>query len=203
MPHFQAALTPSSPLSRLSNPPVEGAGLVMRHRDQLGLATVLVRKGRRETLRQHLFDCFQIELPTGPRYTKAGDFALVGTGPDAWLAIQEQGANAFAALLRRKIAELASVSEQSDGYVVLSLSGLRVRETLAKLVPIDLHPRAFRVGDVASTTAAHVSATLWRLDDGQDGCAVFEIAIFRSFASGFCKDLLDSAAEYSNATAHY
>jgi len=58
-----------------------------------------------------------------------------------------------------------------------------------------LHARSFAPGDVASTIASHVGATLWRLEDA-DAAPVFEIAVFRSLAGSFWHTLTDSAAEF-------
>ena len=49
----------------------------------------------------------------------------------------------------------ASVTDQSDGRVVLEISGPRVRDVLAKGVMLDLHERDFRPGATAVTLMAH------------------------------------------------
>jgi heterotetrameric sarcosine oxidase gamma subunit len=198
MPDLDPALTPCSPFAGLPVALTSGHGLIVSDRDGLGLATILVKKGKRAALERHIHEHFRLELPQGPRRTAAGNVALAGTGPGAWLATHERGGNAFAASLTKAIGDLAAVSDQSDGYAVLRLSGLRVRDTLAKLVPIDVHPCVFKVGDVATTVAAHIGATLWRLEDGPDGSPVFEISIFRSFAGSFWHMLSDSAAEFGS-----
>jgi heterotetrameric sarcosine oxidase gamma subunit len=119
----------------------------------------------------------------------------LGLGPDSWLASKERDGNDFAVSLRAALGTIASVSEQSDGYAVLRLSGSKVRETLAKLIPIDLHPRAFRPGNAASTVASHIGVTLWRLDDSTDGLSVFEMVMFRSLAASFWHALAENAAD--------
>jgi len=75
------------------------------------------------------------------------------------------------------------------------MTGPKLREALAKILPLDLHARSFAPGDVASTIASHVGATLWRLEDA-DAAPVFEIAVFRSLAGSFWHTLTDSAAEF-------
>lgn len=190
-------LTPRTAFTGLSiKATTEGQGVIVGERDTLGLATVLVKKARHEALAQRVREHLHIELPAGPYRAAAGKIALLGTGPGVWLATQEQGSNALATSLREKIGDLASISDQSDGYAVLRLSGPKVLNTLAKLMPLDLHPRAFAVGTVAATIAAHIGATLWRLNDTADGSAVFEIAIFRSLAADFWQALTESAAEF-------
>jgi len=196
MPNLHPILTPRTPFAGLSVKPTAGRGVIVCDRDGLGLATVLVRKAKNEALAQRLLEHLRIELPQGPQRTTAGDLALIGTGPGAWLATQERGGNAFAPSLREWIGDLASVSDQSDGYAVLRLSGPKVRDTLFKLIPIDVHPREFKIGDVASTVAAHIGVTLWRLEDDGNGSPVFEIAVFRSLAASFWHALGESAAEF-------
>jgi len=79
----------------------------------------------------------------------------------------------------------ASISDQTDAYAVFCLDGAKVREVLSVVVPIDVHPRAFKAGQVAVTAAGHMTAVLSRLDDQPDGCASFEIAVYRSYAASF------------------
>jgi sarcosine oxidase subunit gamma len=194
MPDLRPVLIPRAPFSGLPVKPFTVRDVTVSDRDGLGLATVLVRKAKKDALEQRMHEHFRIELPRGPHRTNASDLALVGTGPGAWLAIHEQAANVLATSLRQRIGDLALVVDQSDGYAVLRLSGPTVRDTLCKLVPVDVHARAFKIGDVATTIAAHIGATLWRLEDGDDGSPVFEIAVFRSLAASFWHLLSKSAA---------
>ncbi len=194
MPELQ--LSSRAAFAGLVAPTSTGGGVLALDRDGIGLATVLVRKGRGDTLNTRVRERFGIELQDRPRRVAAGDVAFVGTGPGAWLATCEGAGNAFAASLARNLGEWASISDQTDGYAVLRLSGARVRDTLAKLVPIDVHPHVFKPGDVASTVAAHTGVILWRLDDGADGTPGFEMAVFRSLARSFWHAVAESAAEF-------
>jgi sarcosine oxidase subunit gamma len=196
MSALPSVFAPRAPFAGLPIISTEGAGVVVHDRDGLGLAAVLVRKGRSDALAQRVREQFGIELPLGPRRATAGDLALVATGPGAWLATHQRSGGALMKSFEEWIGDLASLSDQSDGYAVLSVSGPKVRQALCKLVSIDVHPCAFRIGDVAVTVAAHIGATLWRLEDAADGSAVFEIAIFRSLAESLWGALSESAAEF-------
>jgi methylglutamate dehydrogenase subunit D len=178
---------------------VAGVAAIARHR--IGLATVLVHNGKDRRLADRLRKVLSLELPPGPRRTSAGDVAFLGVGPGAWLATLEQGGNAFARGLNEGFGELASISDQTDGLAVLRVTGLKVRDALARLVPLDLHPREFKVGNVASTRAALVGVTLWRLED-LDGSAVFEIALYRSLAGSFWRALCSASAECGLTLEH-
>jgi len=160
--------------------------------DGLGIATVLVRKGMAGALASRIRERFGFDLPDGPRRAGAAGVAFLGTGPGMWLATRENGGNAFASSLRDAIGEFASVVDQSDGLVVIRLSGAKVRDALCKLVAIDVDARAFAVGDVAVTSAGHIGATLWRLDDEPAGSACFALAVHRSFAASFREHLVEA-----------
>lgn len=198
MPAPHSTLVPRAAFAHLPIVSGEGAGVVMSDRDGLGLATVLVRKGQHDALAQRIREKFALDLPRGPRRSANGDVAFIGTAPEAWFATNERVGNEFVKALAGATDGVASISDQCDGYAVLRLSGPHVRDALCKLVPIDLHPNAFAVGAVAATVAAHIGATIWRLDD-QSGSSVFEIAIYRSLAHSFGSALSASAAEFGFA----
>jgi heterotetrameric sarcosine oxidase gamma subunit len=172
------------------------AGVIASDRDGLGIATVLVRKNQATALALRVRERFAIELPRGLRRSAADDVAFAGTAPGTWLATGEGGGSAFARALKAILTDTASVSDQSSGYAALRLTGPKLRDTLAKMLPIDLHERAFAPGEVAVTMAMHVGVTLWRLQDAGDGMPVFEITMFRSLAASLWHGLAASAAEF-------
>ncbi|MFN5525106.1 sarcosine oxidase subunit gamma [Bradyrhizobium sp.] len=103
--------------------------------------------------------------------------------------------SALATALKAAIGPLASIVDQSGGYVVFRVGGPAIRDVLAKGFPIDLHERAFPPGAAATTVAAHIGAIIWRNED-QDGCASFDIAVFRSLSRSFWHWFSKAAAEF-------
>jgi sarcosine oxidase subunit gamma len=98
----------------------------------------------------------------------------------------------FATKLRARIGPFAAVVDQSDARLVLRLSGPRVRDVLAKGVPVDLHPKAFKPGDVASTLVAYVGVQIDMLDDAP----TYQLMAPRSMAGTLWSWLAASAAEF-------
>ena len=140
------------------------AGVVVTEVVGLGLAAVETRNGRAAELIAHVEARYGLSPPKSPRRVAAGSVAFLGVGPNRWLAVSENGAG-FAYGLVDALDGFASVIAQTDGLVVLRISGSRVRDTFAKGLPIDLDPRAFAVGDVASSIIAHIGVTIWRADE--------------------------------------
>lgn len=192
------SLRPRTAFDGLLEPAGEAGrtGVSVCERASLSLATVLARKGQARALADAVRGHCGLDLPAAGLWSEGGGTMFLSTGPGAWLVMREEGGYGLAKELAEALGGIASVSDQTDGYGVLRLSGPRVRDVLAKGVHLDLDPGRFPVGAVAATTASHVGVTLWRLPDLPDGAPVFEAALFRSYAGSFWHWLSASAAEH-------
>jgi sarcosine oxidase subunit gamma len=160
-------------------------GLTVLERTGLGIATVMARAGQVPALGQRL----GMALVDGPVRSAAEARAMLGTGPGTWLMIAENVAPDWAERIADDMAGLASVFDQSSGYAILRLSGAEAAAVLRKGAFLDFHVDAFPPGSVAVAVIEHIGAILWRLDE-----TVFEIVVFRSFASSFWHWLVTAAA---------
>ncbi len=73
--------------------------------------------------------------------------------------------------------ESAAVTDQSDGWAVLSVSGAGAVDVLARWVPLDLRLGACPVGGAVRTQLNHMNVVILRTGDH-----AFEIMVFRSMA---------------------
>jgi sarcosine oxidase subunit gamma len=166
------------------------AGVRVAPREGLALATIIAREDSIAELEKVLGDLLGAAPPTRPRVARGRDGDLVWAGPGQWLLVSETPD--IASRTATRLAGLAAVSDQSAARAVLSLSGPRVRDALAKGCLVDLHPRAFRPGDAALTSIAHIGVHLWQTDD----LPTYDVAVFRSMAGSFWSWLSTSADEY-------
>ena len=168
-------------------------GLVIEERTDLAFASVTAKRGKRFALVNAVNTAFGIALPDGPRRATRGLVTFAGTGPDQWIASAEgTDAPGFAARVRARIGPFAAVSDQSDSRLVLRLSGPRVRDVLAKGLPVDLHPTVFKPGDVATTIVAYIGVQIDMLHDAP----TYQLSAPRSMAGSFWSWLSASAAEF-------
>lgn len=79
---------------------------------------------------------------------------------------------------------LAAVTDQSDGWVWVTLEGRDATAVLARLCPLDLRASAFPVGTSAKSVLQHLSVLLVRTAED-----AFQIAAFRSMAGTLVHDL--------------
>jgi len=168
-------------------------GVSLRERVDLGIASVMARKGREAAIRDAVLAAYGVTLPDAARRVAGPAIGFIGTGPAQWLAVSERLANgALAADLSAKLNGLASITDQSDGRAVIRIAGPGARDVLAKGLPIDLDPSIFARGSAATSMISLMGVTLWQVDD----VPTYDVAVFRSLAGSFWKWLTDSAAEY-------
>ena len=80
--------------------------------------------------------------------------------------------------------EGAAISDQTDAWAVVELSGDGARDVLARLTAMDLRPDAFAVGRSARTQIGHMNALVLRAEP--DSYTVF---VFRSMAATLVHEL--------------
>jgi len=169
----------------------DGAGIKLRLVTSRALVSVIARRDKAQPLAAAVKQSFGVDLPVKPQLAPGKSMSFLWSGHQQWLATAGQRDD-FLSTLRAELGALAAVSDQSDSRALLELSGPGARHTLAKLVPIDLHPCAFRPNDTALTLVGHVAGQITQLDDAP----TYELMAPRSFAESFCHDVLAAGAEF-------
>jgi sarcosine oxidase subunit gamma len=167
-------------------------GLVLQELTQFTLASVIARKDQAARVAAAAQQAFGTTPPATPSITSGNELAFIWSGPGHWLALGPQATQPVEASLGAVFSTHASVFDQSGSRVLLHLRGARVRDVLAKGVSIDLHPRSFRTGDVAVTTASHLAVHLWQVADDP----VYRLLVVRTYFDSLWRWLAASAAEY-------
>jgi heterotetrameric sarcosine oxidase gamma subunit len=186
-----------SPLDGVLHPGRHGVaagapGAVLREEAGWRIASVAARRGQHAAVAAAAREAWGVALPTAPRHEGDARLGFLWAGPGQWLALAPDAPAPLEQALRQVLGGLAAVAEQGDGRVVLHLSGPRARDVLAKLVAVDLHPRAFGVGDTAITLAAHIGVQLWQVDESP----AYRLLAFRGFAGSLAAALVAAGEEY-------
>lgn len=157
------------------------------------LVSVIARNGLSGPLRVKVRERFGLDLPRMPRFAIGPVVSFLWAGHEQWVALAEE--TAFPNLPRAMKAEIgtfAAVIDQTDARAWVRISGPVARDTLAKLAPIDFHPRVFKPHDTALTTMEHITAQVTQLDD----VPTYEISVPRSFAESFWLGLIQASSEF-------
>ena len=148
-----------------------------------------------DELRYQVQQRLKIALPDRPQVELASGLALACIGACRWLAMTEDvPAHVLTTGLTNVLKDLVAITDVSDHYAVVRLSGSATREVLAQAVPVDLHPSAFDVAALALTNVHHVPAILVRIDE-----AAFEVLLPRSYAQSFVDWLATATVRYRAA----
>jgi sarcosine oxidase, subunit gamma len=136
-------------------------------------------------------------LPGLPRPGGArceGDRTTLGLGPDEWLVLGPDGAQAdIERDLRARIGGgWGAVTDVSAQRTTLELSAPRARDLLAKGCSLDLHPRAFGPGRCAQTDLGRANVVLHQVDEGP----TYELLVAGSLAAYLAAWLADAMEEY-------
>jgi heterotetrameric sarcosine oxidase gamma subunit len=108
-----------------------------------------------------------LAMPEPNSFTERKGARIVWTGRD----------QAFLTGVAPPVLEGAAVTDQTDGWAVLAVSGAGVADVLARWVPMDLRLAAFPVGRAVRTQLNHMNVVILR-----EGDHAFEIMVFRSMA---------------------
>lgn len=156
--------------------PLQIGTLTATELPQMSLTVLAARKGAESALSEALKSAHGMALPavmraTGKDGARAlwfgqGQVLLMGPAPDPALARH------------------AALTDQSDGWAVIRLSGAGAEAALARLTPLDMRRQVFKRGHTARTELAHMMGSLTRLGDDD-----FLLLVFRSMAATLVHDL--------------
>ncbi|MDG1448620.1 MAG: sarcosine oxidase subunit gamma family protein [Ascidiaceihabitans sp.] len=82
------------------------------------------------------------------------------------------------------LANYAALTDQSDGWTVVTLKGAGAADVLARVTPLDLRSHVFKKGHTARSDLMHMASSITRTGDD-----TFMIMVFRSMAGTLLHDL--------------
>ena len=165
---------------------VDGVRITERH--GFAMAAILARRGASAAM---IGEALAAEVPLGPKWIASGSMVLIGSGPESWLAQDEDVGEAAAGWVKNlhtRLAGIASVSDQTGAYRVFRIEGPGARRLLQRGAAIDLDDAVFPVGSVAFTMIAYLDVVMRRLEQADS----YELTVYRSSAASFMR-WLDAA----------
>jgi methylglutamate dehydrogenase subunit D len=121
---------------------------------------------------------------------------LMPTAQNQWfLCFDDDSTNpidAAKALLGKSLPKQMAMTNQSDSWVILALSGPQSRQTLARICPINCGASAMPIGTTARTNMEHLGAIITRRPDEDDNQPCFWLLSARSSAASFLRGITGS-----------
>ena len=137
---------------------------------------VMPYRGQTAAVSAKLQTAMSLPWPGPGRATRAGDRRLAWSGRGQAMLIGAPPPDG--------LSDIAGLSDQSDAWTHLALSGARAADVLARLIPVDLSPTACPPGTSLRTSLGHMQAMVLRTAADR-----FELMCFRSMAGTMVHDL--------------
>ena len=95
-------------------------------------------------------------------------------------------------LLGRVTSNRVAMTDQSDAWVILALTGPLICQTLERICPIDCSLPAMPIGNTARTMIEHIGTIILRRPDDDNGDPCFWLMSARSSAASFLRAITAS-----------
>lgn len=162
-----AELKPCSPCSDML--PVVVNDVRLEEID-LGRLTMLAPfDGQKDALSAALDKAHGVRYPAPNSTKEKGATQIIWFGRDTALMIGPEP--------DRTLGKWAALTDQGDAWACVSLSGEGATDVLARLVPVDLRPAHFRVGQTLRSLLGHMNVSVTTPEAGR-----FLILVYRSMA---------------------
>ena len=148
-------LKPQLPLGGAS-PRVETlAGLAIAENADVALASIACRRGRAADCSNAALTLFDFALPGPGRFAASTPYTVIWTGPEQWLVEAPMATHEdVARMLKGKLGDAASVTEQTDGWARFEVEGVRLADVFERLCALDL--RQMQTGEARHTIIEHL-----------------------------------------------
>lgn len=142
---------------------VTGAGVVFDEAAPRALISLAARRGRSKALSAAVKKTFGASLPAAGFFTEAKGVRIMFSGPDQWLISSAQ--DQLMARFAQTADEDGYLTDQSDAFVALELSGEGAPNVLSRLSSLDFADAAFPTGSVARTSMQQIGVMIARTGD--------------------------------------
>lgn len=180
--------------SPLSDLPAPLGGIVLEERAHVGKINLRGNPGDPEFLAA-VERALGTVLPLGANTTSVSEqYTCFWLGPDEWLihCAEETQAATREALEESLRGKQAAITDVTDYYVIIRITGDKAREVMSKGTPFDLYPGVFKRGRCAQTCFGHATILLHHPSD----VAGYDIQVRWSFAEYLWNFLVDGTREY-------
>lgn len=107
---------------------------------------------------------FGLKVPKPGKTDTKDSKTIMGLARDQFFLSLPFAENPAPPALLKTATGRAYITDQSDSWAHLEMTGSDVRMALERICPLNLHPDAFAVGDVARTTMEHLNVIILRTD---------------------------------------
>ena len=130
------------------------------------LYSLSVPLGDDATFESALSSHLGLARPVPGQFHDQDTFRLCGLAQDQFFLMGLKAKDANEHALKSQLQDAAYVTDQSDSWITLQISGDEARSAMERICPINLSATAFAPGSIARTSMEHLSAIVMAEQDG-------------------------------------
>jgi sarcosine oxidase subunit gamma len=170
----------------------EAKGAKLREETGFAVVAMTTRSGKAQAMTAAFKKHFRRSPPGAKEAITSGKAVVLPSALGQVFVTEATDAAALESKLAASFSKSATLTDQSDAWVRLALTGPRAAETLERLSMVDLSPQGFDQGQVARTVFEHINVIVMR-DKPMDGEVLRYIILTpRSSAEDLLHALLES-----------
>ena len=180
-----SSLTALKPLTALNNFSEEIHGISVSEVTDQAIVSMAIPKATNDAFNKIIKKNFKVERPVIGHFahSKINNARFLGLQQDQMFMLFDYAGDRAIEEISAKINftdQLAYLSDQSDSWVTLRISGDNCLDALERICPLDIHPSSFPVGSVARTSMEHMATIIINESEGS-----YLLLSLRSFAHSF------------------
>lgn len=154
------------------------------------IVSASVPHGGEAALNGKLQDGYAVDIPAVGEslHSQTDNACLMGVTRDQFFILFDEMGEVPLVRVRDRLGEAAYLTDQSDSWVLLSVSGPQARAALERICMLDLNPGRFQPGQVARTSMEHMGVII--LCEDRD---TYLLLSLRSSAKSFLHAVIKSA----------
>ena len=152
-----------SSLSPLNGYQESIGSISLREINDYSLISLAIPQDTTKTFAKTIKDEFGVGMPTSVMSKTNKKMRLLMTQPDQIFSIIPQVDDPEKDL-SKIIGNAAYITDQTDAWVVLEISGVTSRTALERICQVDLDPNIFKLNAMARTTMEHMATIIIRTD---------------------------------------
>lgn len=185
MSSLNTTLTPLRALSALDNFSEEIHGVSVSEVSDQAIVSMAIPPATNDSFNKAIKKNFTVERPAIGQFTQSNtdNARFLGLQQDQMFMLFDYTGDRAVTEISTKInpnEQLAYLSDQSDSWVTLRVSGSNCLAALERICPLDIHPDTFPVGSVARTSMEHMATIIVHESAGS-----YLLLSLRSFAHSF------------------
>ncbi len=146
------------------------------------IISMAIPEGGETAFAERISSAYSCEIPKPGQslQSSADDARLVWMQRDQFFLLPKYTDHNVTSAVHEKLGDTAYLSDQSDSWVLLRLSGPQSMAALERICPIDLYSESFPVNAVSRTVMEHMAAVV--IKEGENS---FILMGLRSYAHSF------------------